>query len=167
MATDNKLDLAKAVVALNSAGGGGGGGTTPPTAKPVTNKLRSDWNLYVNYLEKKGMKGHPDLDKNNLGNTMLAEYIKKNPSTSLTLDSVLPIQKEFSNYRKWSLDQIKQGKGAFALGANEDNYLRDLSITDSIPGQRTTSYRFPSEYLKTFETNKPVVVEDKGFSTVK
>lgn len=135
--------------------------------KPVTNQMREDFNKYVAWLDKRGMKGHPSLDKNNLGNNMLAKYIKETPGTSLTLDSVIPIQNEFTKYRNWSLDQISQGKAAFGEGVTEENYLRDLTKVDGIPGQRTTSYTFPKQYLETFVDNKPVGVVDQGFATVK
>lgn len=146
---------------LYSAMGGG------DDDKPVTNQQRQDWNSYTEYLKKRGMAGDPKLDKNNLGKNMLAQYIKENPNTSLTLDSVIPIQHDFANYRQWSLDQIKQGKMEFAPGTTQENYMRELSRIDGIPGQYTTRHKFSNEYLKTFENGKEVSTENKGFSTVK
>lgn len=135
--------------------------------KPVTNQQRRDWGNYVDWLDKRGMKGHPDLDKNNLGKSMLSKYIKENPSTSLTSDSVIPIQKEFSNYRNWSIDQVKKGKMAFGEGVDEHNYMKELSVVDGIPGQYTTRHKFPEEYMETFEDKKLMSTEDKGFATAK
>jgi len=132
----------------------------------VTNQLRKDWNDYVAYLDRKGLKGKPELDKNNFGFKVLEDYRKENPETTITKETIPVIQKEFSNYRDYSLSKIKAGKAGFAPGVTEENYMRALSIVDGIPGQRTTSYSFPLEYMKTLENGQVTQIENKGFSTV-
>lgn len=134
--------------------------------KQVTNQQRQDWNQYIQYLQKRKLAGDPSLDTNNLGKNMLAKYIKENPNTSLTVDSVIPIQKDFANYRQWAIDNIKKGKGEFAPGTNEGNFMQELSRVDGIPGQYTTRHQFPKEYLSTFEDGK-LVDKKEDFSTVK
>lgn len=129
---------------------------------PVSNKTRQDWNDYVNWLDKKGLKGHPSLDHNDNGFKMIDQYRKENPSTSISRESVIPIQKEFSNYRNYAIQQIEKGGGQFAPGVNKDNFLRALSTIDGIPGQRTTSYQFPSGYMTDMNTKE---TKNKGFMT--
>lgn len=142
---------------LTSQGGGG-----DPVQPKVDNKLRAAWNDYVSWLDKKGLKGNPSLDHNDLGMKMIDEYRKENPDTPLTRNSVIPIQQEFSKYRDYALNQIQQGKIGFAPGTNKDNFLKSLSIVDGIPGQRTTSYTFPSGYMKDMNTGE---TKNKGFMT--
>ena len=146
---------------LQSALGGG------DDDKKVTNQQRGDWNKYVQFLKKRGISGDVKLDKNNLGKNMLAQYIKDNPSTSLTTDIVSPIQHDFANYRQWAINNIKQGKGEFAKGTDENNFMKELSIVDNYPGSMTSKHEFPKEYMQTFDDGKLKNVEDKGFATVK
>lgn len=67
-------------------------------SEPIaTDEHRSDWNKYIDFLGKRGLAGSTDLDKNGLGKNMLARFIKENPSTSLTPDSVFHAQNDMSN----------------------------------------------------------------------
>lgn len=133
----------------------------------VDNKFRSDWNEYVSWLSKKGYKGNPELDKNDLGGKMIDIYRKENPNTTVSRESIIPLQKEFQNYRQWVLDQAKAGKAQLAEGTTPDNFMKSLSIVDGIPGQRTTSFQFPQSYLQTLENGQTKSVENTGFSTIK
>lgn len=151
-------DPITATAALASQGGDPG----DPTAPPVDNKTRQDWNDYVDWLDKKGLKGHPSLDHNEKGFQMIDQYRKENPGTTVSREMVTPIQQEFSKYRDYALGQIQKGGGAFAPGTNKDNFLRALSTVDGIPGQRTTSYKFPLGYMKDMNTGE---VKNKGFMT--
>lgn len=137
----------------------------PKPAPKIDNNVRQAWNDYVNWLDSKGLKGSPTLDHNDLGGQMIDEYRKENPNTPITRDMIVPIQKEFQNYRNWAINQIETGHGAYAPGTNKDNFLRALSIVDGIPGQRTTSFSFPSQYLNTFN-NGQLVDTKKDFATM-
>lgn len=132
------------------------------TGAPINNKTRQDWNDYVDWLDKKGLKGHPSLDTGDTGNKMIDQYRKENPNTTVSRDMVIPIQKEFSKYRDYALQQIQQGGGAFAPGTTKENFLKSLSIVDGLPGQRTTSYKFPEGYMKNMNTGE---IQNKGFMT--
>lgn len=131
----------------------------------IDNSVRQEWNNFIGWLDKKGLKGSPTLDHNDLGGKMIDEYRKEHPDTPLTREMVIPIQKEFSNYRNWAINQIESGRGAYAPGTNKDNFLQSLSIVDGIPGQRTTSFSFPLSYLNTFDNGK-LVDTKKDFATV-
>lgn len=137
-----------------------GGDPKDKAPAKIDNTVRQGWNDYVQWLDKKGYKGNPALDHDDLGGKMIDEYRKENPDTPITRDMVVPIQKEFQNYRNWAINQIEGGKGAYAPGTNKDTFMKALSIVDGIPGQRTTSFSFPSGYLKDMNTGK---VQDKGF----
>lgn len=137
----------------------------PKSSPKIDNNTRAAWNDYISWLDKKGLKGSPALDHNDLGGKMIDEYRKEHPDTPITREMVVPIQKEFSNYRNWAINQIESGKGAYAPGANKDNFLKSLSVVDGIPGQRTTSFSFPSAYLNTFNNGKLVNTQNQGFAT--
>lgn len=134
------------------------------TTEPPSKKLREDWNAYVKWLDKKGMKGKPELDKKELGFKMVEQYRKENPNTLVSKETIIPIQEEFKKYRQWSLDQIKQGKSEFAPGVTSENYMRALSIADGIPGQRTTSFSFPDSYLTTFDNGINLGTVNNGYA---
>ncbi len=133
---------------------------------PLSNKNRQDWNNYITWLKGQGLAGNPALDKGGYGIQVLQHYIKNNPNTSLTVDMVQPIQSDFSNYRNYALDQIKSGKGAFAQGVNESNFMQELSQLDNYAGSKTTKHFFPREYLTYMENQKPVSTIDKGFVAI-
>lgn len=133
----------------------------------IDNKIRGAWNEYVKYLDGKGLKGHASLDKDDFGGKMIDEYVKANPNSPINRDMIVPIQKEFQNYRKFRLDQIKSGVLKFDEGVDENNFMRALSIVDGIPGQRTTSFSFPEDYMKTYnEKDELLEKENKGYKGV-
>lgn len=141
----------------------------PPTGDPnesVSDKLRRDWNDYISFLEKKGYKGHPALDKNDLGGKMIDLYRKENPNTSISREKIKDVQSEFAKYRDYALSEIKNKKAAFAAGTNENNFLKNLSIIDGIAGQKTTSFSFPLSYLESFVDGKKVGTENLGYATI-
>lgn len=139
----------------------------PPNGEPqVDNHIREEWNKFLDFLDKKGMRGKPELDKNDLGGKMIDEYRKINPNTPIKRELIPAIQKEFGRYRDWSLGEVKAGRSALSEGVTPENYMRSLSIVDGIPGQRTTSFKFPLSYMQTFNNGKLVSNENKGFATV-
>lgn len=136
-----------------------------PKEVEITNQHRQDWNDYVLWLDKIGMRGNKELDTNDVSHKLLQKYIDLNPNTSLTPDIVVPIQKDFSKYRDWSLNEVKAGRRELGTGVTPENFLKDLSIVDGIPGHRTTTYMFPKKYMEEVANNKKQVL-DQGFSTV-
>ena len=135
---------------------------------PITNEHRKAWNDFQNYLSKKGLAGSPELDKGGKGLEVLNQYRKENPNTPLNKDMILPIQKDFQNYRQWALDDIKKGNGAFAPGVNEGNFMKELSVVDGIPGQLTSKHQFPMRYMSSLDQNGSVVKkENLGFAANK
>ena len=136
---------------------------TTPLPPPITNKIRQDWNDYVDSLEKRKLKGHPMLDTNGLGYKVLDDYVKTTPGTSLNREMIPRIQQEFGNYRNYVLNLVKQGK-AQLNGVKPEDFMATLSKVDGYPGQLTTSFKFPDSYLKTFNDGKLESVVNKGFA---
>lgn len=135
---------------------------------PVTNQTRKDWNDYLNYLDKKGIKGNPSLDKGGLGYQVFDSYVKQNPQTSLSRATLPVIRKEMLNYRQWVLDQAKQGKAVLTQGTTPDNFMKHVVDNETtkdpnLPGSQLTSTKFPDSYLQTFNNGKLVDVKNQGF----
>ncbi len=123
-----------------------------PTKPIIDDKIKQEWNNYVGWMASKGMKGKPELDTNELGFKMLDQYKKENPSTILSREHILPIQKEFQTYRQKSLENIKAGKAKF--DGKEEDFMPGLSKLDGYPGMNTTSYTFPSATVTSIDNGK-------------
>lgn len=139
----------------------------PIEEKPVDNNIRTEWNKYVDWLGKKGMKGSAELDKDDLGGKMIDAYKKENPSTVISREIIPTIQKEFSKYRDWSLNEIKENRGAFAKGTTKDNFMSNLSKVDGYAGSKTTSFSFPQSYISKFEDGRNMGTINQGFTQTK
>lgn len=129
--------------------------------KPVESdmqKIKGDWNKYLEYLEAKGVKGSPELDKGGLGNKYFTEYIKSNPDTSLSPAVIPKIREAYIELRNVTMDLIKNGKGAFKdskgnvqKGPNTDftDYMKSIVENEQTKdpnyvGQKLTQTRFPA-----------------------
>jgi hypothetical protein len=140
-----------------------GGDNENPTSS-VNPAVMQQWNGYVDWLESKGMKGSPELDKGDTGLKMMESYKKENPSFKLTKDDVGVIQQKLQEYRDFSLGNIKQNKLKLSYGGREvfykdlnpqeqkdvdENYMGKIKKTsiDKFPGQFTTSTKFSSEFM--------------------
>ena len=56
----------------------------------------------------------------------------------------------------------------FNDGVDENNFMRALSVVDGIPGQRTTSFKFPDDYMKLYnEKDELLDVKNEGYTGVK
>lgn len=130
----------------------------------VIDMLRRDWNDYVDWLEVKGLKGDEKLDRNGLGVEMITQYRIEHPETTVSNETVGRIQEEFAKYRAWVLDQIKQGKAAFAPGVTEETFMTNLSKSDHYAGQLTTMKKFPLEYLILMKDNSLQSTKTVGYS---
>jgi len=133
--------------------------TPPDDTKPVNNKMRSDWNGFIDYLEKKGMKGKPDLDKGGLGYKMFDDYVKQTPGVSLSRESLPIIRKDLLNYRQWVLNEQQkpesQKVARLADNVTPQNFMSNVLANEktadpNYPGTNLTSTRFPSQYLESY-----------------
>ena len=141
-------------------------------------KLKTDWNTYVNWLAQKGLKGHPSLDSgvgdSNVGIQQVKQFQKENPGTLISPETISEVQSHFQNYREYVLNKLrtdpkhnmitdpKTGEQRSALpDENLDFFMRDLSKVDGIPGQKTTNWQFPSAFLTTIYKGPGGNVENK------
>lgn len=138
---------------------------TPKNETPATSvNVMQQWNNYVDWLDSKGMKGSPELDKGDKGFQMMEMYRKENPSFTLTKDDIGVIQQRLQDYRSFAIDSIKQGKMKVNYGGKEvfykdlppeqqkdvdENYMGKIAKTgiDNFPGEFTTSTKFSSEFI--------------------
>lgn len=114
----------------------------PRPSKALTPQEKRDWNKYVDYLDSIKMKGNEQLDKEGVGFKYLDDYIKKNPSTTLTKDKVYDIQAGLVQQKQYAQDQVKKGFAAPPQGGTAEDIMPGLSKLDSYPGSLTTKYKF-------------------------
>lgn len=150
------------IIPLPNLPGGPGEGT-------VDNKVRKDWNDYLDFLEKKKMRGQPGLDTEGVGYKLFDEYVSSNKGTTLKREMLPVIRNEFLKYRDFALNEIKNKRAEFAPGANEENFMKFLvenekTANPDYPGSMFTSVKFPESYLKKFMNDKLVGTAALGFA---
>ena len=127
--------------------------------EPDMQKIKADWNKYLDYLEEKGVKGSPELDKGGLGNKYFQEYIKANPETSLSASVIPKIREAYKELRNVNIEQIKKGKSVYKNEKTGKEYTGEsVDFSDFMPhivkneqtkdpnyvGQHLTKTPFPS-----------------------
>ncbi len=145
---------------------------SPENHQVITNSHRDAWNRYMAWLDKKGMRGNPALDKGGLGYKYFDEYVRTN-ETVLNRDLLPALCEEFEKLRTWSLERIDKGEAVFE--GKKENFMKKVSENEITkhpyyPGSRFSSY-FPKEYMiyieKTKQDNKVsqkiLKTEDKGY----
>jgi hypothetical protein len=135
----------------------GGGGEEP--IQPLTSQQRSDWNAYIDWLEKKGYKGSTELDKQSTGlaKSLLEQYRKEYPKTSISYDNIRQVQMEMQNLRKNVQDFEKRRNNP-----NAENLMNGVSDVDGWPGSRTTSFKFPMMTENFYHNNALVKSRNLG-----
>ena len=115
-----------------------GGGEDPP--KGLTPQQRKDWNNYVSWLEQKGYKGSPLLDKKDTGlaTSLFNQFRKENPTATISLDNVKSVQSEMERLAE-AARQLEARRG----NPNAANIMQGTSKVDGWPGSKTTSFKFP------------------------
>lgn len=110
-------------MAVAPAGGPGPGDppkapTAPAGYAVTTPQKRTEWNGFLDYLDKQGVAGQPTLDQQGAGLKYFQQYKKANPNVSLTPDDVQNIQYEqyqlrkgdqFSSLNQMQLDHLRSG----------------------------------------------------------
>ena len=94
----------------------------------IDNKIREGWNSYVDWLEAKGLKGNPSLDKDDFGGQMIDKYKLENPDSPISREMIIPIQKDFIVYRDFVLEEVKNKKARLADGVTPETFMKDLSV---------------------------------------
>jgi hypothetical protein len=112
---------------------------------PISNIQKTAWNDYIDYLDKKGMKGNPALDNRDTGlsQQLFNDYKAKNPNFTLTYDQVPQVQRELQDYRADIVNRWKQNPSLIPDAKNENEIMPDLSIADGWLGSKTSSHKYP------------------------
>lgn len=130
---------------------------TDPNPKELTPQQRQEWNAYVDWLDKKGMKGSTELDKGDTGLQYFNQFLKENPSISLRPEHIKAVQQEIEGIAQKSRDLLqRQGN------PNAQNVMRGTSKFDNIPGSKTTSFKFPEMNLQAYHNNAMVANRNLG-----
>lgn len=143
-------------------------------------RLKSDWNGYQSWLQKRGLAGHPSLDKgvgeNNVGIQYLRQYNKENPTSLARPENIKEIQSHFQNYRQYAINEIKNKRATYSgdvskIDSPDSDFMRALSVVDGIPGSKTSSHVFPPSFLTTIYKDPSGKVEkttkvDTGLATI-
>lgn len=145
-----------------------------PTVKIKSNKNhRSIWNGFVDFIDQKGYKGSPELDSRdkNLSRDLWEEY-SKNSGIDLPYDEFIPqVQSDIANYRNLAIEDMRSGRRGLENFTKDqlsksdfdfdNNFMKGLSKVDGWAGSRTTSWKFPKEYVVD-KNNKYDPLKNKG-----
>lgn len=133
-----------------------------PKALPIEKKQQ--WNQFIDFLDKNGYKGNPQLDDRStgLGEMLMAKYKKLNPNVTLNYSDVPLIQGELQNYRQGIVSKWRQNPAIAPGVKSEDEIMPGLSQADGWLGSKTSSYKYPSAVLTDQSGN---VVKDYGVNT--
>jgi hypothetical protein len=157
---------------MQSQGNAMGQNTAGQGKGPGDDLLMQVWNGYVDWLEQKGLKGDPSLDKGGRGYQMLEQYNKemkqKDPAfLPIQQGDVSRVQELLKDYRTFSMNEIRNDKSMVKFGDGqtlkysqmdenrrkefEDVWMQNITKTpvDGNPGQFTTSMKFPSAFIQT------------------
>jgi hypothetical protein len=114
---------------------------------PLTPQEKVQWNGFIDYLDKQGLRGSTALDNRDtgLGAKLMAQYQKVNPAFNLTYDRVGDVQQDLQDYRKQLIDKYKSGKAQADSGIKSpDEIMSGLSPVDGWLGSKTSSYKYPT-----------------------
>jgi hypothetical protein len=136
---------------------------------PVNDKLRQEWNKYIDYLEKeKKLRGSPELDKNGLGMKLFDEYVKLHPESGLSRESIPVVRSEMKAHKEMILSQLKQGRGIYdtpnvpLMGFVDEN---EKSKDPNYIGQYFTKFKFPDSVTTLRVNGVPVKTEIQKSTT--
>lgn len=130
-----------------------------PEPTGLTPQQRKEWNNYVDWLEAKGYKGSPLLDKKETGLAvkLFNQFKQENPSVSITLNHIASVQSE--------MQKLKDTAQSFAQrhgDKNASNIMSGVSKVDSWPGSKTTSFKFPDMVSQQYNNSSLVSQKNLG-----
>lgn len=138
-------------------------GTEEP--KLDMNRIKQDWNSYLDYLDTKKVRGSADLDKGDLGNKYFREYLKENPNTSLNENIIPKIREAYLDLRNSQVADIQSGKIGFLGKSGKDadvsGFMKNIVENEKTKnpnyvGQHLTQTRFPGGVIKDKNTGKVI-----------
>lgn len=144
------------------------------TYSTLDSQDRSTWNGFVDFVDSKGMKGSPTLDdrNQNISRGLWDEY-STSKGINKSYDEFIPtVQYNISEYRNRAIERMKSGEMNLSNFTREQlnapdfdwnkNFMQGLSDIDGWAGSRTTSWKFPSETVKSkADPSKPLLINNK------
>lgn len=129
---------------------------------PLNNDEKAQWNSFVDYLDKRGMKGNVALDNRDtgLGQQLLNEYKAQDPHFTLGYDKVSQIQQDLQDYRGNMINKWKANPAIIPDVKTPDEIMPNLSPSDGWLGSKTSLHKYPTATL----TNNGVV-QNYGVNT--
>lgn len=134
-------------------------------------KDRAFWNGFVRYVQQKGYRGSPELDRRDLSlsKKLFAEYNSLNKG-AYDYDRFVPmVQQHIADYRQKAIENIKAGKSGIVGYTGDptkfdfDNkFMMGLSAVDGWAGSKTTAWRFPNEKVPVTDQYGNKLREDRN-----
>lgn len=132
---------------------------------------RAYWNGFVKYVQQKGLKGSPQLDRRDLSlsKKLFAEYNVLNKG-DYDYDRFVPmVQQHIADYRKKAIENILAGKSGIkdyngdpAKYDFDGRFMTGLSSVDGWAGSKTTSWSFPNEKVPVTDQHGKKVREERN-----
>lgn len=123
-----------------------------PVYAPLTPAEKLQWNQYIDFMQKQGMKGNPALDNKDqkLGEFYFNRFKTSTPGITLTYQDVPRVQSDLQGYRNTLIDQWHKGKIVPDESVKTDEDLMPgISKVDGWLGSKTSSYKFPTAVVTT------------------
>jgi len=130
----------------------------PENPVAISDELKTNWNKYLDWLDKKGMKGKPELDKGGVGNKLFKQYLSETADAKLSEKDIPVIRQAYKEMRDQGIKDQKEGKIAFGTGVTAENFMSHIVANEKTSnpnyvGQHLTQTRFPGmkAQLKNFK----------------
>lgn len=135
------------------------GGGDPTAPQLLTPQQMREWNMFIDFLQKKGIAGSKDLDSKNknLGANLFEQFRKEVPGVTITYDIVKPVQTE--------MQKLKDAAQSFAArrgDPNASNIMSGVSKVDGWLGSRTSQFKFPEMTENQLRNNQLVSSNNLG-----
>lgn len=112
--------------------------------QPLSVNERDQWNGFIDYLQKTGMKGNPALDNRDTGlsQQVFDNYKAQNPHFTLNYNQVPQVQQDLQDYRNNVVQKWKANPGVADV-KSADEIMPGLSPVDGWLGSKTSSHKYP------------------------
>lgn len=125
-----------------------------PITDPISSETMSRWNRLIQFAKQKGYSGMEALNHDEkLRKRVFDEYNAANPDSPVDYSIVKDVQNEIQKYKQKALQAIQSGKGSYS-GSNLNNFMSGTSKVDGVFGSKTSSWEFPSAYIKDASTGE-------------
>lgn len=124
----------------------------------LTTEEKVQWNKFLDYLDKKKIRGKEELGRGGAGEGEFQKFKKQNPSITLEISDIPRVRKSYLNWRDEAINEIKSGRGMYEaakskekMGANVDfsdfmlPYIEnEKTANPNLIGKNITSMYFPT-----------------------